>query len=115
MLAVVFFWVGVNLLGIYLSILLVTRSKPTDWAGVLFIALAMPLVETSRFWLLFFTNSPSVMLWTRLAAALVAMLLLFAYAHLMLGLERVKEKLLIACAYPGLKFLGYATISLLQQ
>lgn len=110
MIFTVFFWVGITLAGLWGTIFLVTHRKPDDWNGMIFLALIIPLLETSRYWVLFISESRWLQFGWRVSAAVISMILLFAYAHFRLGLERMREKLLVATLYPGTKLLLFIVI-----
>jgi len=103
-------WLGISLACIWGSIYLVTGKKSDEWTAMIFIGLAITFLESLRWWAYFFTESKTVLFWWRVAATPISMMILYGFAHLRLGLEKMSQKFWIAVLYPGAKLILYLLI-----
>jgi hypothetical protein len=97
----VFVMIGITMALVWGSIYLVTGQASDDWTGLMAVSIGMVLIKTSRNWVMFIDESASTMLILRFAVTLICMVVLYLYAHIRLGRESQREKIMIAVLYPG--------------
>jgi hypothetical protein len=108
-------WFAISLVCIYFSARLVTGRRPDDWNGMFLVAILIPFFESLRFWVYFFTFDRELTIWFRIIAGIISIFMLYVYAHLRLGLDEERKKLLFATLYPGVKLLLYLTVNVLLK
>lgn len=112
---IVLVWFGIGLLALYGTTWLVTGRKPEDWSGLMTMALMIPFIESLRYWPLLFVINRALVIWLRIGAAVVVIVMLYIYAHLRLGLTEEWRNWVFATLYPGIKLILFFMIKKLPN